>query len=135
MKSAWASSLLEPIQTEKTFRNLIKLNPNQIVFIISRLIYISKRTVSVCRSKSFGKMVISIWFQFDLVRFEKYISLYVYNNCIHSEKYIFQILLNQTEIRLYSADMHLLQLHGRQMRQPIRQPCQSSRAAIKPTLQ
>ena len=38
--------------TGKCFRNLIKSNPNQIVFTIFRLIWKSKWTVSVCCSKS-----------------------------------------------------------------------------------
>ena len=40
---------------EKSFRNLIKPNRNQIVFTIFRLIWNSKRTLSVCCSKSIGK--------------------------------------------------------------------------------
>ena len=40
------------LHTEKSFRNLIKLNRNQIVFTIFRLIWNSKRTVSVFCFKS-----------------------------------------------------------------------------------
>ena len=43
------------VHAEKSFRNRIKSNRNQIVFTIFRLIWNSKRTVSVCCSKSIGK--------------------------------------------------------------------------------
>ena len=42
------------LHTEKSFRNLIKSNRNQIVFIMYRLIWNSQRTLSVCISKSIG---------------------------------------------------------------------------------
>ena len=48
--------------TEKSFRNFIKSTRNQIVFTIFRLIWNSKRTASVCCSKSIRKW----WIQSDL---------------------------------------------------------------------
>ena len=43
------------LHIEKSFRSLFKSNQNQIVFTIFRLIWNSKRTVSVCCSKLIGK--------------------------------------------------------------------------------
>ena len=40
------------LRAEKYFQNLIESNPNQIAFNMHRLIWNSKRTVSVCCSKS-----------------------------------------------------------------------------------
>ena len=42
------------LHTEKSFQNLIKSNRNQIVFAMHRCIWNSKRTASVCCSKSIG---------------------------------------------------------------------------------
>ena len=60
---------------EKSFRNLIKSNRNQIVLYIFRLIWNSKRTASVCCSKVNRKMVNTIWFRFDLIRFRTYFTV------------------------------------------------------------
>ena len=59
------------LHTENFFPNLIKLNRNQIVLTMHQLIWNSKRTLSVFCSKSIEGNGISIWFQFDLIRFQK----------------------------------------------------------------
>ena len=56
---------MHSVHTEKCFRNLIKSNRNQIVFTIFRLIWNSKRTLSVCCSNSIGAWLIqsiAVWF-------------------------------------------------------------------------
>ena len=45
---------VRPLHTEKSFRNLIKSNRNQIRITMHRLIWNSKRTESVCCSKLTG---------------------------------------------------------------------------------
>ena len=57
------------------FPNLAKSNWNQIVFTVFRLIWNRKRTLSVCCFQIKRKMVNTIWFQFDLVRFRKDFSV------------------------------------------------------------
>ena len=59
--------------TEKTFRNLIKLTRNQIVFTIFRLIW---HQTDVCLVFQINrKMVNTIWFLFNLIRFRKVFSV------------------------------------------------------------
>ena len=53
------------VHTEKSFQCLIKSTRNQIVFTIFRLIWIQMNR----------KMVNTIWFRFDLIRFRKKISV------------------------------------------------------------
>ena len=60
------------VHTEKSFRNLIKLNRSKIVFTISRLIWNSKWT-SVCFQINCC-IVNTIWFGFDLLRLLLYFS-------------------------------------------------------------
>ena len=66
-------SLYLCIYTEKTFWNLINSNRNQIVFTIFRLIWNIKRALSVWQFKR--KMVNTIWFRFELMRFQKVFSV------------------------------------------------------------
>ena len=61
------------IHTEKYCRNLIKSTRNQIAFIIFWLIWI-QTDVSVC-IKIIRKMVNTIWFRIDSIRFRKYLVL------------------------------------------------------------
>ena len=58
------------IHTEKYFRNLLKSNRNRIVFTFFQLIWNSKWTVSVWFQIN-RKIVNTIWFRFDLIRFRK----------------------------------------------------------------
>ena len=62
------------VHVEKSFPNLNKSNRTQIVFTMQRLIWNSKRTVSVCCSKSIGAWQIQsdfglIWFDMISKRF------------------------------------------------------------------
>ena len=86
---------------EKTFRNLVKSDRSQIVFTIFRLICNSKRTpiFTIFRliwnsKRTFPinrKMVNTIWFRFQLTRFQKVFSLC----CTHKHGEIdFNILSN-----------------------------------------
>ena len=69
MSSFWVGLF---VHTEKSFRNVIKSNRNQIVFTIFRLIWNQTEEWGFkYGSKSIGKMVNTIWFQFDLIYFEK----------------------------------------------------------------
>ena len=69
------------VHTEKYFRNLIKSNWNQIVFTIFQLI--CNQTTSVWLQAN-GKMVNTIWFQFDLIRFRKDLSYLSVNKARNS---------------------------------------------------
>ena len=51
-----------PSHTEKSFRNPIKSNRNQIIFTIFRLVWNNKRTLSICCSKQIGKWWIQFYF-------------------------------------------------------------------------
>ena len=62
----------EIFSNQKIFSKLIKSNRNQIVFAIFRLIRNSKRTCPFDVPNKSEKMVNTIWFQFDLIRFRKY---------------------------------------------------------------
>ena len=52
------------VHTEKSFRNLVKSNRNQIVFIIFQLIW-NQTNVRLVQNQS-SEMVNTIWFRFDL---------------------------------------------------------------------
>ena len=60
------------VHTEKSFRNLVKSNWNQIVFTISRMIWNQRTSVWFQVNRC---MVNTIWFQFDLTRFRKDFSV------------------------------------------------------------
>jgi len=63
---AWQDACYLRIHTEKYFRNLIKSNRNQIVLTIFRLFGTKRMSVWFHINR---KMVNTIWFQFDLLRF------------------------------------------------------------------
>ena len=81
------------IHTEKYFWNFIKSNRNQIVFTIFRLNWNSKRSV---RFKINQKMVNTIWFRFDLIKFRNDFSVYMYTS--EQVLYVYMIFI-QSEIR------------------------------------
>ena len=63
------------VHTEKSFQNLIKSNRNQIVFTLFRLIWnqTDVHLISINR-----KMVNTIWFRVDLIRFLKNFSVCIF---------------------------------------------------------
>ena len=81
------------VHVEKYFPNCIESNPNQIIFTIHRLISNSKRTVPVCCSKrghvSSGSCDAHSCQAFSHARI------------FWTQRSLFEIVLNQTEIRLY----------------------------------
>ena len=77
--------VLTYIHTQKLFRNLIKSNQNQIVFTILRLIW-NQTDVHLVQINH--KMVNTIWFQFDLIRFQKDFSVYL--GTIYARNFFFQ---------------------------------------------
>ena len=87
---------LEPAtpNTGKSFRNLIKSNRNQIVFTIFRLIWNTKRTCPFVLQFN-RKMVNTIWFRFDLIRFRKDFSVCVLENCLVQSSERLVVLGNQ----------------------------------------
>ena len=67
------------IHTEKSFRNIIKSNRNQIVFTIFWLIW--NQTEVRLLFQINRKMVNTIWFRVDLIRFRKNFSVCVEKPC------------------------------------------------------
>ena len=71
---------MSPIRREKSFRNIIQSNRYQIVFSIFRLIW-NQRDAYVWFQIN-RRMVNTVCFQVDLIRFRKDFSVYgAYKNC------------------------------------------------------
>ena len=82
-REQWASNFTS---TEKSFRNLIKSNQNQIVFTMHRLIRNTNGHCPFAVPNQPRKMVNTIWLQFNLIRFKRKFSVCTYtqifSNCV-----------------------------------------------------
>ena len=80
-KSHWSDFKIK-INTDKFFRNLIKSTWNQIVFTISN--WFGSKRMSVCIQINW-KTVNTIWFQVDLIRLRKNVSVCTWKVCLEQE--------------------------------------------------